>query len=64
MRDTPSHGEVGVGDGGGVLGAVLGDGGVEQSCPWTAGIPRPVMVLLVVSTFRLCEMSGSRHCVG
>ena len=46
------------------LGGVLGDGGGEQRCPWTAGRPRSVIVVLVVSMLRLLEMSGSWRCVG
>ena len=47
-----------------VLQLVGGDGQGEQSCPWTAGRPRPVMVVLVVSTLRLLEMPGSSCCAG
>ena len=34
---------------------------VEQSCSWIVGRPRPVMVVLVVSTFRVLMMPGCRR---
>ena len=46
-----------------LVAAVVGDGGGEQSCPWTAGRRLPVMVVLVMLTLRLIEMPGSWRCV-
>ena len=37
---------------------------VEQSCSWSVGRPRPVMVVLVVSTWRLLVMPDSWRCMG
>ena len=36
---------------------------VDQSCPWTVGRPRLVIVVLVVLTLRLLVMPGSWRCV-
>ena len=48
----------------GMLGVVFWLMEVVQSCPWTVGRPRPVMVVLVVSTLRLLVMPGSWRRVG